>query len=426
MWQTGQNIPCVDFDFIASGSLPGFLHSPNNFNILYKDWTPVSINLTGMAGKTIEVEFIATECTQLGHFGYAYVDVASFCNGVISGNNICPGDTAITLSAPFGFQSYTWYSDITFSNIVSTSQTLYLNPPPAVGSVFPVIVVPYFGFGCRDTLYATITVGTRPAADAGPDVDVCESQQVQIGVPSNPIYDYLWTPAAQVSNPTASNPFAWTITQNPEEFIVKTTDILTGCIAYDTTYITARQVDTALQVTGKQIYCAGDPAAGTLSVNPTASAVQWYDGATPIPGATGISYQPTTTGNFWAQLQQGGCIDSTRTEAFTVNPLPVSVAGPDASLCTNNQTIQLGVPSNPAYTYSWTPAAQVSNAAIGDPVAWALGATTTEFIVHTSDPLTGCNTYDTTYITGRVVDTSIVLNGKKIFVPMIRPGEYCL
>ncbi|HEY6062668.1 MAG TPA: gliding motility-associated C-terminal domain-containing protein [Chitinophagaceae bacterium] len=417
---TNNPIPCVDFDFAAGNTPGGFQTSPIPGNggaqVLYKDWTPISINLNAFIGKTIMLEFITNDCLQGGHAGYAYLDVGTLCNGAISGNNICPGDTAITLTAPFGFQTYQWYSDITFTNLLSTSQTLYLNPPPAVGSVFPVIVGPYPGFGCTDTLYATVNVGTRPAANAGPDVDLCRNQQVQIGAPPNPIYAYLWTPAAQVSNPTASNPFAWTITPNPEEFIVKTTDILTGCTAYDTTYITARQVDTAIILNGSNTYCAGDPTAGTLSVHNVLSAVQWYNGITPIPGATGFSYQPTVTGNYWAQVQQFGCTDTTATITFTVNPIPVSIAGPDVSICTN-QTIQIGAPPNPAYNYSWTPVTQVSNAAIADPIAWAIDATPVRFIVHTTDPATGCNSYDTAVITGRVVDTTLLLNGK---------DDYCI
>jgi hypothetical protein len=51
-------------------------------------------------------------------------------------------------------------------------------------------------------------------------------------------------------------------------------------------YITGRVVDTSLQLNGKNTYCAGDAAAGILSVNATVSGVQWYNGAIPIPGAT--------------------------------------------------------------------------------------------------------------------------------------------
>jgi gliding motility-associated-like protein len=415
---TNTIIPCVNFNFITDSIPGGFQVSPipGNLNspVYYKDWTPISINLNAYIGKTIKLEFITRDCLNSGHAGYAYLDVNSLCNGSISGNTICPGDTAITLSAPFAFQAYEWYSDLSFSTILSTTQTLYLNPPPSVGSVFPVIVIPYPGFGCRDTLYATINVGTRPAADAGPDKLICRNQSVQIGAPPNPLYAYQWTPVSQVSNPTASNPLAWTITPNPEEFIVKTTDILTGCVAYDTTYLIAKTVDTAIALNGSNTYCEGDPTAGTLSVHNVLSAVQWYNGINPIPGATGFSYHPTVSGNYWAQVQQNGCTDTTSTIVFAVNPIPVSIAGLDVSIC-YKQTIQIGAPPNPTYVYSWTPASQVSNAAIADPVAWAIGATPVQFIVHTTDPLTGCNSYDTTVITGRVVNTTIRLNGKNDF-----------
>ncbi len=412
---TGLPIPCVDFDFIASASLPGFLPSPLGQNVFYKNWTPITINLTAFIGRTIKLEFITNDCVYQQHFGYAYVDVNTNCNGAITGNYICPGESSITLSAPFGFQSYKWYSDNTFTTILSNTQTLNLTPAPSVGSVFPVIVEPYTGFGCRDTLYATVSVAPAPTANAGPDIDICRAQQIQIGSTPNSIYSYAWTPAAQVSNPFSSNPLAWVLTTNPEEFIVKTTDILTGCVAYDTTYITPKFVDTAIRLSGKDTYCAGDPLAGSLSVNNILSSVQWYNGNTPIPGATNFIYQPTVSGNYWAQVQQNGCTDTTVSFPFIVNPKPISFAGPDASICTNNETIQLGTSSNPAYNYSWSPATQVSDASISNPNAWTIGSTTTEFIVETSDAITGCISYDTTYISGRVVDTSLLRIGKNIF-----------
>src|SRR6185436_8088586 len=122
---TGTPINCVDFDFISGNSTGGFFISPQNPTVLCKDWTPVSINLTSYIGKTISVEFITSDCTLGGHFGYAYLDVNTNCNGVISGNFLCPGNTtnSITLTAPFGFQGYEWYSDPSFTQIISTSQT---------------------------------------------------------------------------------------------------------------------------------------------------------------------------------------------------------------------------------------------------------------------------------------------------------------
>jgi gliding motility-associated-like protein len=418
---TNAPLPCVNFDFIAGNTPGGFKTSiyPGNLGseVLYKTWTPISVNLNDYIGKTIMLEFITKDCSQGGHAGYAYIDVSTVCNGAISGSTICQGDDEITLTAPFGFEHYTWYTDLTYTTILSTSQSVTLNPPPSVGTIFPVKVEPYPGFGCIDTLKATITVAPKPVSNAGPDALICQNQQVQIGGPSTIGFNYLWTAAGngQISNTIISDPFASIPPGDPPtEFYVLTTDLLTGCSASDTTIVSIYQTDTSMQLTGKTLYCTGDASPGSLTVTSGIGTVQWYNGNNPIPGATGITYKPTTSGTYWAQLQQGACLDSTRTESFTVNTTPLSVAGPDASICTN-QSLQLGTAPNPAYTYTWTPAAQVSDPAVADPFAYVFTSTPVEFIVHTVDPATGCNSYDTTYITARPVDTVISKTGKDIY-----------
>lgn len=415
---TNTPIPCVDFDFLSSTAPGGFLTSPfpgnNGDPVLYKTWTPVSINLNAYIGRTIRLEFATRDCNQNGHAGYAYIDVNTSCNGAITGNFICPGNAGITLNAPFGFQNYTWYSDNTFSTVLSTSQTLSLIPAPAAGTIFPIVVEPYPGFGCRDTLYADVQIAGSPVANAGPDASTCTNVPLQLGAGALPGLSYVWTPAGFLNNSTISNPFASPPDGAPTEFILTTTDILTGCFSKDTAYITGLQADTVISLTGKNSYCVGDPSPGVLSVSNLLAGVQWYDGNTPIAGATGFSYQPTSSGNYWAQVQQSGCTDSTRVMPFTINPLPVAVAGPDANLCIN-ETLQLGTAATPSYSYVWTPAAQVSNATVSNPTAWAIGTAPQEFIVHTINTATGCEGFDTTVITGLVMDTLITLNGKNDF-----------
>lgn len=412
---SGSTIPCVDFDFVTSQIPGGFQVSPvpgnQGVQVYYKDWTPISINLDAYIGQTIMIEFVTRDCYATAHAGYAYVDMGTACNGVISGNFICPGETDMTLTAPFGFQSYQWYADAGLTIPLANTQTLYLNPLPAVGTVYPVVCTPFPGFGCPSTLFATIDVGANPAANAGPDQLVCNGQSVQIGAPPNPIYSYLWSPASQVSSTISSSPMAWTVTATPEKFWVDVTDIITGCKSSDTSYLTAKTVDDAVALSGQTTYCTGIANPGVLSVSNLLAAVQWYEANTPIPGANGYTFQPTASGNYWAQVQQNGCTDSTAITAFTVNPTPVSVAGSDANICAN-QTIQIGAATNPAYTYSWTPAAQVSNPAIGDPQAWVNDATPVQFTVRTTDAITGCYSEDNVVITGRVVDTLLSLNGK--------------
>ena len=335
---TNQILPCVDFDFAASSSLPGFKRSTVQGDVYYKDWTPVTINLEKYIGKTIKLEFITNDCTYTAHFGYAYVDVNSGCNGAIVGANICAGDNDMTMTAPNGFKSYKWYTDNTFTTVLDTTQSLYLNPAPAIGTVFPLIVIPYPGFGCIDTLYATIKTAPKPISHAGNDADICKYQKVQLGAARNPLYTYLWKPVAQVSDTLISNPLGWTISNNPVQFIVRTTEILTGCFSYDTVSLRTKVVDTAIKVTGPTNYCEGESKQTVLSLNRNSTIVQWFDKTIALLGVTMINYHPIADGQFWAEVTQNGCKDSTAKITIVTHPLPVTKfnVNNDTACITNN------------------------------------------------------------------------------------------
>lgn len=357
---TNSPLPCVNFDFVTSAALLGFQLSPNSppgAPVYYKDWTPVSINLSQYIGRTIKLEFITNDCVYSAHFGYAYIDVNTTCNGAITGTTICQGDNSITLTAPYGFQNYEWYTDNTFSTLLGTNQTLPLNPAPTVGSVMPVIVTPYPGFGCKDTLYATITVSPKPVSVAGPDLQICKYTTAQLGGPPVLGYTYQWQPASAVSNPAVSNPLGYNAPPGPTEFIVKTTDILTGCYSEDTTYISVAPVDTAIRLAGNAAFCDRKNEA-TLTVQNGLSSIQWYNAATPIPGANGTSYVPVVSGSYWAQVMQNGCTDTTAAVQIDVQPLPVVSFYPDKDtscvtsnsfLFTNTSTIS----DNTALSHNW-------------------------------------------------------------------------
>jgi len=356
---TGLPIPCVDFDFIASASLPGFLPSPLGGGVYYKNWTPITINLNAFIGRTIKLEFITNDCIFTQHFGYAYIDVNTTCNGAVLGTTLCAGDSSVTLTAPFGFQSYQWFTDNTFTTVLSTAQSVTIAPAPAPGTIFPVIVNPYNGFGCLDTLYGIISaVSPRPVSIAGPDASVCKYQSIQVGGPPLATQTYTWTPAGQVSNPTLSNPMAWNNTSGPVELIVHTTDILTGCSSYDTVIISNIKVDTAIQLNGLSSFCDYGIPEATLSVSTAVPVIQWYNNSNPVPAATGFSYQPLITGNFWAQVTQNGCTDSTRAIPVNINPLPQPLFNPDkdTGCVTNNSFLFKNssvIADNSVMTYNW-------------------------------------------------------------------------
>ncbi len=154
---TGALINCASYNYVSSGTIPGFQTPLTHPGVRYKDWTPASIDFSGLAGRTVRIEFKTADCTPGAHFGYAYVDVATGCGGVLAAGAYCIATNNVTLSAPYGFQSYNWFNS-NYTTLIGTSRILNLSPPPPVNSLFHVEMIPYPGYGCKDTADAQLTV----------------------------------------------------------------------------------------------------------------------------------------------------------------------------------------------------------------------------------------------------------------------------
>ncbi len=166
---TGEVINCASYNYVSTGGLPGFTESKQDASILYKNWSPSSIQFVNLGGKQVRLEFKTGDCTLGGHFGYAYFDVGSGCSNILATAPYCIETNSLLLNAPYGFQYYTWYNE-TFTEIVGHEQNLTLNPPPVTSGRFYVDLNPYPGYGCRDTVYADVhplPVPDLPEADSG-------------------------------------------------------------------------------------------------------------------------------------------------------------------------------------------------------------------------------------------------------------------
>jgi gliding motility-associated-like protein len=158
---SGAYIGCSSFTYTASSNLPGFSMSTNGDKVFFKPWTPVTIKLSGYAGRTIRLEFTTNDCTKGGHFGYAYVDVNQNCSSPISGNTHCFNDSAQILTGPYGFASYRWFNGNDLRNSLGTNQTLDIKPLPAEGTVYAVEITPFPDQGCIDTVYTSIVYSSE-------------------------------------------------------------------------------------------------------------------------------------------------------------------------------------------------------------------------------------------------------------------------
>lgn len=190
---TGALINCASYNYVATGSIPGFKVSSLRSDVLYKEWSPVSIQFAGLANRSVRLEFKTADCTPGGHFGYAYVDVGSGCSNILATAPYCVETNSIILNAPYGFQSYTWYNQ-NYSAVIGNQQTLVLSPPPVTSGVFYVDIVPYPGYGCRDTAQAIVTPLPVPDTPAAPsDQYYCQFSRAQpLTATPQPGSDLIW------------------------------------------------------------------------------------------------------------------------------------------------------------------------------------------------------------------------------------------
>lgn len=316
-------INCSSLTFIPFGeALPGFFRSPQSDStaVWCKNWTAVTINLNEKAGKTIRLFLKTADCTFRRHFGYAYIDVNSECSGEFTGAAFCPADTSINLVAPYGFETYTWYNR-TFSQMLGKEQNLTLQPPPPAGQMLAVVVTPFFGYGCTDTLYARLIDTLTIKANAGPDVIFCGTKPVIIGENPKPGLRYQWFPTDGLSNPSISNPFA--VPNIKTQYRLTVTSKGGGCIDNDFVTVNPLLPDTSMQIIGKTDFCSTSNDSAVILLSETNS-IQWYADNVLIPSVKQNRFRITKSGTYYAIVtNKEGCSLSTRSVRINIElPLP--------------------------------------------------------------------------------------------------------
>lgn len=167
----GDTIPdCSNYDVYASdaelnSSFVSYTPPDSSQPVLYRDWTSVGANLLPYLGKTITIEFMATDCTHRGHYGYAYL-VAN-CQPLIITVQYCAGDNIARLSGPIGFETYKWTTQD--GTVVGKKQVLELSSPTE-GAYYSCQMTS--ATGCTLSLHSTIA-RYEPNADFGYDLVDC-------------------------------------------------------------------------------------------------------------------------------------------------------------------------------------------------------------------------------------------------------------
>ena len=319
--QNGNEIACAAYNVIAKPPISNF-QQVYGTNYYYRNWTSVSVPLFAYIGQNVTIQFTASDCSQGGHLGYAYIDGSCFPLQVTSNAAaICSGQSA-TLTAPAGFGSYSW----TGPGIISgaTSQNVFVNKAGtynvSLGSVSDII--------CYSSL--SFKLDSIAHTDAGPNINMCPGDTVQLKGSGGGV-SYTWSPATGLSNPNIQNPKASPLTT--------TKYYTTSCGVKDSVTVTV--------VPGFTV-SASPPinkcnTAVNLSVTPNIAGTYTYSW-TPASSLTGAntatpSANPITTTYYHVTVKNSqGCskTDSVKVNVKTIASLKI-LANSD-SLCLGEHT----------------------------------------------------------------------------------------
>jgi len=418
---TGSPLPCSQYTYVSSSNIPGFVRVANT-NRYYLPWTTGTINLTQFKGQTIAIDFAAGDCSLGGHFGYGYIDMN--CGLFEVTPTKCDSNTNnITFNGPPGYQSYQW-RDSALVTILGNNQSLTI-PAPPTPKVYAVIVTPYPGFGCRDTIYTTYKtpVNSNTAISSFADTSICEYDATTLApvvTGSGAPFTYQWTPSTGLSCNNCASPTVNALTTT--QYVLAVTNSQ-GCTVRDTIVITVDTVEKAAFSASKDSICQRDSTIIT-NTNPksTLNTSQVWDagGGTILSGGGSNNfieiYWPTP-GNKRVMLTSTKNLCSyTDTIFIFVKPdytltMPVS-----DTICTGEQ-LQLTTANTSGFplTYNWKPSTFLSCTDCPDPVATPTTTTQYKLIVNNQY---GC--YDsglvkitvdtTTFTTLEAVSDSICLN----------------
>ncbi len=347
----GDQLVCNHHIYVASSSLPGFQRSHVGNDVFYKDWTTATIDLKGYAGKTVVVEFATGDCSLGAHFGYGYFDLS--CSFFQTHNVSCNPDPFITLKSPPGFQAYKWM-DTTFTTTHGYNQNINI-ATPTTSTKYAVILSPFPGFGCKDTLYVTVNKSDLITGVSN-DTIICKGSSALLNVKSNSIgtpLNYNWTPSNNLSCTNCPNPVA--TPQVTTQYYITVADT-SGCAKKDSVYVVVRSaVDPEITVNEDSV-CQNVPIElKNLGKNPLGIGYFWNVDSGKIYTGQGtqkaIAYwKDTGNKRIVLKITNQGCEEYDTTEIF-VKYQPEAIVNIPKYGCVNQEVLL--VPVEQIAKYDW-------------------------------------------------------------------------
>ena len=376
---------------IGAAGTPGLIYS----------WEPVTVSNPTIAQPfdtiyaNTEYRLLVTDtdgnCPQRDTVQVTVVSPPSFSAGpdmeVCEGGSVQIGNTAVA------GQSYIWspaasLDDHTISNPIATPTI------SAPGTQTYSVTITNENPGCATTDQIDVTVQGPEAINAGTDVEVCKGDNIQIGDASN-AGTIQWSPTDHLDNANAPQPTVSMPASGVDDPITYTITINypSGCVQQDQVVVTPimATADAGADVT----QCEGD----SVMIGTSAIAGYTYSWTPPTSignpnsAMTNVAPDANTTYTLTATSPEN-CV-ATDMVTVTYQAVPAD-AGADVMYCpTAGSTI--GAAAQSGYTYSWSPAAGLSDASIAQPTVTVNSETT--FVLTMTHTATGCSKTDTVIVT---------------------------
>ncbi len=229
---------------------------------------------------------------------------------------------------------------------------------------------------CTNTDQTTVVVNVLPNANAGPDLQMClgDSVQLQASGPGT----YSWSPANTLSDANATNPMAFpTVTT---VYTLTLTDSVT-CSSTDQVTVTVNffNQNLALEPTQQTSGCQGTSQTFSVLPNNAGNTYSWSStGGVTIDSnssnTVNITYTTVGAGTISVIVSDdNGCAGPPITLDLTTLERPVADAGPDVTYCIGD-SIQLGgSPTGPVGSlFTWSsPSSSINDPSLAAPFVHA-------------------------------------------------------
>ncbi|WP_165358865.1 T9SS type B sorting domain-containing protein [Spirosoma sordidisoli] len=387
----GSEIGCGYYEVSAARQISGFKEQGS---LRYRNWTTGAINLRAFVGQVLTIEVTTNDCTEGGHYGYAYFD-AQCIKPEVTVQTKCPGSQdSLVISAPAGFEAYQWSN-----GAISPSITIF----PKEGDQYSVRIRPFSSLNtdCDFSLTYTVPALRKPTVLSA---SICAGEGFVIGDTTFRTSG-TFTRRLKRAGEVCDSVVVTTLTVRP---LVQSTQSVTLCAGESLTINKSvyTKAGTYIDTIPRNAPLCDSVVTTILSIRPLVTRAQ------SVTICAGDSYNIANS-----LYQQAGiytdrfarplplCDSIVTTTLSVIDPI-VTITGGRLYQAGDSLQLQVAIVPPGLYQYQWTPSDQLSCASC--PAPWASPSETTVYKLTISTDGQGCQ---------RSGEATVVVEACNLYLP---------